>query len=46
LKLELSTFAPKIIEIQNEAKYVIAEKVLPGQFEFLLEKKILATGFL
>ena len=31
LKLELSAFSPKIVEIQNEAKYVIAEKVLPGR---------------
>lgn len=31
LKLELSTFSPKVVEIQNEAKYVIAEKVLPGK---------------
>ena len=35
IKLELSPFSPKIIEIQNEAKYVISEKVLPGSVQFI-----------
>ena len=34
LKLELSAYSQKIIEIQYEAKYVINEKVLPGNMFF------------
>ena len=34
LKLELSAYSQKIIEIQYEAKYVINEKVLPGKIFF------------
>ncbi len=37
-KLELSAFSPKVIEIQNEAKYVISEKVLPGSIQYIVYK--------